>query len=221
VGAAQAVAPDAAAIILTRSQSWLGPGCTRFPRALPPPGPPVVCSTHTHVMAAGFSMQVWPKSARVPEHYREGAGRWSVVFVTAFAGRTNSTAKVGRPPRFTHNSHAFAVTTKESEEATGYATRAARAGWEVLYVDEGRAFLDRPLATRLNMLMKEVRRVLREDAPDAAHSGCVHHGACSARCANGLLLCQCVSLGVSAYFRPLSGCCDTREPTCTPGPRCG
>lgn len=59
-------------------------------------------------------------------------------------------------PNHTGPSHAFAFTTRETEDATGFGTRAAAAHWEVIYLSED-VFPQFDPDVRLNYIIKQVR----------------------------------------------------------------
>jgi hypothetical protein len=99
-----------------------------------------------------------PQRARAwsPISYQNVASSQSVLFVTGFSGRSSTGALVPPKPRHTGPARGFAYTTRETEAATGWATRAIAAGWEVIYLSED-VFPDLDEATRLNFIVKQVR----------------------------------------------------------------
>lgn len=94
-----------------------------------------------------------------PLSYLEAASRsnLTVVFLTGFAGTDRLFACIPPPPSFTPGSHAFALTTRTTEQATGFATRAREANWTVIFMEEVFRFPDKPEWMRWNLLMKQVR----------------------------------------------------------------
>jgi hypothetical protein len=81
----------------------------------------------------------------------------TVVFLTGFAGTDQMLAFAPPRPSFTPGSHAFAFTTRSTEAATGFATRAVAANWTVVYMEETFIFPEKPEWMKWNLLMKQVR----------------------------------------------------------------
>ncbi len=88
--------------------------------------------------------------------YQSAASNQSVLFVTGFTGRDPAAAFVPPKPSHTGAARGFAYTTRETEAATGFGTRASAAGWEVIYLSED-VFPELDPATRLNFVVKQVR----------------------------------------------------------------
>jgi hypothetical protein len=90
-----------------------------------------------------------------PLSYQAAASNHSIVFVTGYTGRSRAEAVIGIAPNHTGPSHAFAFTTRETEAATGFGTRAAAAHWEVIYMSED-VFPELDPGARLNFIVKQV-----------------------------------------------------------------
>jgi hypothetical protein len=94
-----------------------------------------------------------------PYSYLESASKsnMTVVFLTGFAGTNSAYSYTPPRPGYTPGSYAFAFTTRSSERATGFATRAAAANWTVIFVNESFTYPDKPEWMKWNLLMKQVR----------------------------------------------------------------
>ena len=96
-----------------------------------------MCGAGAALVGFFFLMQPRPQRARAwaPVSYQLGASNRSVLFITGFTGLYPADAVVSaRPSHKGPRARALAYTTRQCEAATGFGSKAAAAGWEVVYL---------------------------------------------------------------------------------------